>query len=590
MIRWENGLCTTYPAMTFVEQVKSTVDIVGVIGEYVRLRRQGAGSRYLGLCPFHHEKTPSFNVDATRQAFYCFGCQKGGDVFTFLMEIEALTFYEALKSLAERHGISMPRRADYTDAETKLKGALYDMHEIASLVFRNNLNGAGGAETREYLARRGVTPGIAEEFGLGLSDRSGQFLVKRFEQEGFAREATEASGLVLKRQDGTGWFDRFRGRLMFPIHSEAGKIIAFGGRALAEGDEPKYLNSSETPLYRKSYVLYNLHRARQEIRKRDRSILVEGYMDVIGVYSAGIKEVVASCGTALRDTQVQMLRRHSDKIIVSFDPDAAGENAAERSLQMLLEEAMHVRILQLDGGLDPDEFVRTHGADRYRALADQAGGYFHWLAERIRARFGAATAEQRSAGFRALLPAIQRIPDRIERAAVANEMAEYLRVDPALVREQFRRLPGSRSEAAPRSPQASLPALERILLQALLASEETRAEILPPLRNHPALAQFVTRRIFELLCAMEEPVTYAALEARLEDREKTLLASVAFADEVLEGTDCLEQAQECLRQMEVSSRDAEKASLRDRIRAAERAGNLEEALRLTQELSRIERC
>ena len=276
--------------------------IVSVIGEYVRLRRQGTSGRYTGLCPFHREKTPSFHVDGSKQAFYCFGCQKGGDVFNFVMEIEALTFFEALRWLAERHGIPMPRRAGYSDEETRRKSWLYQMHEMAQEVFRKTLDSSAGAEARAYLERRGVSQAVAEEFGLGLSDRSGQTLVRRFEQEGVPPEAMEASGLVLKRQDGSGYYDRFRGRLMFPIHSESGKIIAFGGRALAPEDEPKYLNSPETPLYRKSYVLYNLNRAKAEIRKQDRAILVEGYMDVIGVYAAGVKEVVASCGTALRET------------------------------------------------------------------------------------------------------------------------------------------------------------------------------------------------------------------------------------------------------------------------------------------------
>jgi DNA primase len=575
--------------MDFVEQVKSSIDIVNVVGEYVRLRKQGASSKYLGLCPFHSEKTPSFNVDASKQFYYCFGCQKGGDAFKFVMEIEAVTFFEALKSLADRYGIAMPKRAEYSDAETKLKSALYEMHEMAARLFENNLNSPAGAEARAYLDKRGLSKEIAAEFGLGLSDRGGQALVRRFEQHGFPREAIEASGLILKRNDGSGYYDRFRGRLMFPIQNETGKIIAFGGRAIAAGDEPKYLNSSETPLYRKSYVLYNLHRAKDGIRKQDRSILVEGYMDVIGVYAAGIKEVVASCGTALKDTQVRALRRHSSRIVVNFDPDAAGENATEKSVQMLLEEGMHVRILQLDEGLDPDEYIKKHGAERYRALVEKAGGYFHWLADRIRARYGAGDAEQRTEGFKALLPAIQRIPDKLERAAVANEMAEYLNVERSLVLEQFRGLPGARSAAPKRPEKPAVPALEQILLKALLADGAVRAAILPQLRGHAALERFATRRIFETLCGMEEPAGYAALEARLDDRDSALLASIVIADELGGETDSLEHAQQCLHSLATVNRDARKAELRTLIRSAERTGDMQEALRVAQELSQLER-
>ncbi len=509
--------------MDFVDQVKSAIDIVGVVGDYVRLRKNGASAKYLGLCPFHTEKTPSFNVDSAKQFYYCFGCQKGGDAFKFVMEIEGVTFFEALKSLSERYGIPMPKRAEYSDADTKLKSSLYEMHELAARIFQNNLTSSAGAEARAYLKKRGVTQEIAEEFGLGLSDRSGQTLARRFEQQGFAPEAMEASGLVLKRNDGTGHFDRFRGRLMFPIHSESGKIIAFGGRALAADDEPKYLNSPETTLYSKRQVLYNLHRAKEGIRKHDRSILVEGYMDVIGVYASGIKEVVASCGTALKDQQVQALRRHSEKIVVNFDPDAAGENATERSVQMLLEEGMHVRILQLRGGLDPDEFIKVNGAEHYRALAEKAGGYFHWLADRIRTRYGSDDAEQRTAGFKALLPAIQRIPDKLERAAVANEMAHYLQVEHGISTRTVSQAAGRPCRSHTEAHRKTLDTGAGTDSVEIVAEQYrgARVKLSRNLRGHGAVAQFSTRRIFDTLCGIEEPITYSALEARLEDKDKS---------------------------------------------------------------------
>jgi DNA primase len=331
--------------MDFVEQLKSSIDIVKGVGEYVRLKKSGAGPRWVGLCPFHTEKTPSFSVHQSHQFYKCFGCGAGGDVIKFVMEIERISFVEALKLLAERNGIAMPKRAEYADEETKLRATLFEMHEIAARAFRANLQGPAGSAARDYLARRGVAASVVEEFGLGYSDRGGQDLVRRFEREGFSQQM-EASGLVLKRQDAPGYFDRFRGRLMFPIHSESGKIIAFAGRALAAGDEPKYLNSAETAIYRKNQVLYNLHRAREAVRKSGFGILVEGYMDVIGLHAAGVREAVASCGTALTAGQVRTLKRYSENLVVNFDPDAAGSNAAERSIQLLLEEGMRVRVLE----------------------------------------------------------------------------------------------------------------------------------------------------------------------------------------------------------------------------------------------------
>jgi DNA primase len=365
--------------MEFVDHLKSSVDIVRTVGEYVQLRKIGA--RYSGLCPFHTEKTPSFSVNPAHAYFICFGCGKKGDILDFIQEIENLTFFEALKLLAERNGIPMPARRERNDPETDLRAAIYELHEIAANAFQENLWAPAAGEAREYLRKRGLSQVIAEHFGLGLTDRSGEFLKKV--RSRFSADQLEASGLFGKREDGS-LYERFRGRLMFPIHNESGKVIAFGGRAMRPDDEPKYLNSPETPIYKKKTVLYNLHRAKQAIRTHDRAVLVEGYMDVIGVYAAGVKQVVASCGTALTPEQVQAMKRQSVSVVVNFDPDTAGTNATEKSIAILLDQGMHVRVLELQGGLDPDEFIRQHGAETYSARLEQASGYFLWLADRAR--------------------------------------------------------------------------------------------------------------------------------------------------------------------------------------------------------------
>jgi DNA primase len=572
----------------FVEHMKSSVDIVRVVGEYVRLRK--AGTRYVGLCPFHTEKTPSFGVHATHQYYKCFGCGAGGDVIKFVMEIEGLSFYEALKLLADRNGIPMPKRAEYSDPESKLRTRLHEMHELADRLFRSALRSENGAAARGYLEKRGVPDAIVEEFGLGYADRSGQFLVRRIGQEGFSREEMEASGLVSKRQDGSGYYDRFRGRLMFPIHSESGKIIAFAGRALEAGDEPKYLNSPETPIYRKSYVLYNLHRARVEIRKADHCILVEGYMDVIGLHAAGVREVVASCGTALTGQQVRLARRHSDKMLVNFDPDAAGASAAERSIQMLLEEGMHIRILALEEGLDPDEYVRRHGVEAYRAKMEKAESYFHWLADRARAKFDMKTAEGRVAGLKFLLPAIQRVSDKLERAAVASDVASYLGVGAGLVLEQFRKAAAHRSEQPVRPVEERVRADEKILINVLLARPDRRSRVLPRLKSLTIIEQLRSSRIFQTMFQLEEAGEdwdYAALQTRLEEKDSHLLASLVFADSISEQDVSIEQAEACVRTLENSEREARVSALRLQAKEAERAGNIEEALRLSEELNRI---
>jgi DNA primase len=576
--------------MDFVEQVKTSVDIVRFIGEYVRLKK--AGNRYVGLCPFHTEKTPSFGVNAVHQFYKCFGCEAKGDIFNFVMQLEGVTFFEALKAVAERNGIPMPKRAEYADAESKQRGALQQMHEIAAGLFQSNLNSAMGAHARKYLAERGVAAEHIAEFGLGLSADSWEQLTRKLEQEGFNADQLEHSGLTNRRQEGGGFYDRFRARLMFPIQDEAGRIIGFGGRALKPDDEPKYLNSPETALYKKSRVLYNLHRAKSAIRKHDRAVLVEGYMDVIGVYSAGVHEVVASCGTALVDTQVRAIKRHSEQIVVNFDPDTAGAAAAERSIQKLLDEGMRVRVLELAGDLDPDEFVKANGADAYREVLGKAPRYYFWLADRTRKRFDMRVGEDRMDAWKAILPSIERIHDKIERAAVAKDMASYLGVDEGLVLERFRRGNAGRSETTPRTNGlAAIPATERLLLNALLNSEEARVEVLPVLREMEIVKRFSTRTVFEALFALaasQGVLTFSNLEARLGDADKDLLSRVVFADELTEESFALDQARSSLRNLQKQEEDLRRSDLKTRIQAAERSGDMSEALRLMQELHKLE--
>jgi DNA primase len=571
--------------MDFVEQLKSSVRIETVVGEYVRLRRSGP-SRYMGLCPFHNEKKPSFTVHAVHQFYKCFSCGVSGDVIKFVQEKEGLSFFEALKTLAERYGIPMPKRSQYADDESRLRGSLMEMHEMAQQAFRANLAGPAGEAARQYLARRGLAPDTIEQFGLGYSDRGGRALVHLFDEHSFSAAQMEQSGLVGKRADGS-FYDRFRNRLMFPIHNEAGKIIGFGGRALAADDEPKYLNSPETPIYKKSYVLYNLHRAKEVIRKEDRVILVEGYMDAIGVTAAGFGGVVASCGTSLTTQQVQALKRHSQRIAVNFDPDAPGANAAERSLNILLEEGMHVRIMELDGGLDPDEYCKQRGAAAYQERLEGAKGYFYWLADRARKKYDVRSSEGLVAVLQSLLPAVQRIADPLERSAVAGDLASYIGVPQGMVLDSFRRSAASREEKTVQRPKTALRADERMLLNALMADAEIRAVILRELRPLETVSRFHTRRIFQAIFALEdagERVAFDNLHARLEEADQNLLAEVVLSVEEEVSQEAVEAALESVR---LSDGQQRREQLKARIKESERAGKWEEALRLMAELQNL---
>jgi DNA primase len=566
------------PAMDFKDRVKDAADIGQVIGEVVRLKRLGP-NRMIGLCPFHQEKTPSFNVHLDKQFFYCFGCQKGGDVFRFVMEMEAVGFFDALKSLAERYGIPLPQRTDLSDAASRERDALLTIQRIAYEHFRRSLN----AEARRYLESRHVQGETIEEFGLGYAP-PGATLARILSQEGFSREEQLASGLIAARDDGS-LYDRFRHRLMFPIHNESGKTIAFGGRALGD-DEPKYLNSSDSKLYTKKRVLYNLNRAKEAIRRDDFSILVEGYMDVIGLVQAGMRNVVASCGTALSEDHVRAIKRHSDRVVVNFDPDRAGANAAERSIQMLLEESMKIRVLALEDGLDPDEFVAKYGADGYKSRLMSAEHYFQWLAGRARGRFDMSTAEGRMEGFRALLkPALDRVPDNLERLAVVNDLSIYLKVDARAILDQLKRgaaQPAGASRAAP-----ALPAEEALLVRSLIEHAEEAAPYLDQLMAMTSWREFRSAPILEAMAKQSAsgPVEYDELAARLEPANQSLLAAAVFADKGEERT-TIEQLAACIVAIGQRDRDGELAATRERIRDLERAGKLAEAMELSRQLPR----
>lgn len=577
--------------MDFVSHLKAQVDIVKVVGEYVRLKRLGASASYRGLCPFHAEKTPSFNVHSVHQFYKCFGCQAGGDVIKFVMEIEGLTFPEALQSLAERFGIPMPQRTRPDDPAVALRDALYEMHVIAAETFAANLRGAAGAQARRYLAERGVGPEMIEEFSLGYADPSGQQLTAKLQR--FGPKAMEASGLILKRQESSNHYDRFRGRLMFPIHNESGKVIAFGGRTLNPDDQPKYLNSPETEIYKKSYVLYNLHRARKPAQQLKRMILVEGYMDVIGVYSAGVKEVVASCGTALTNQQVRSIKRHSDHIVVNFDSDEAGGRATEQRIEMLLEEGLKVRVLELPEHLDPDEYVKKYGAGEYQARAHSAATYFHWLADRARTKFDMRSAEGRMEAFQFLLPSLQKVSAKIERAAIANEIAEYLQIDPNLIRDQLlRQTSQDRTNNKRPDPTSALPPNEKLLLTCLLASEKVRQAVLPHLRTSGMLALFETRPILEVMLASHEAnegFSFDVFESKLETRYQTILSHLMLSENNISAEEAEQQALKSLYALEAKRVHVEKADLRKKIRELERNGKLTEALALSEELNRRDR-
>ena len=570
--------------MDFAQHVKSSVDIVRVVGDYVRLKKSGS-ERWVGLCPFHSEKTPSFSVQSRLQIYKCFGCGKSGDVFNFVMEHQGLSFYEVLTMLAEQHGIPLPQRREgpQADADAKRRAALAAMHEIAQQHFMQQLRSPAGREAVEYLRRRSLDSSAAEHFGLGYAP-SGNRLLSLFRKEGFSEEHMAESGLVDRSAERGDFYDFFRDRLTFPIASQAGKVIAFGGRALRDDQQPKYLNSKETPIYNKSAVLYNLHRAKEAMRKENRVVLVEGYMDVIGAVRAGVGEIVATCGTRLTDEHVRILRRLVDNVVVNFDSDRAGVEAAERSVGPLLGEGFTVKVLELPGKLDPDEYCREHGAEAYRRLLDGAPSYFVWLAEQARKRFDLDTPEGRYGAFQYLQPSIHLLPDKIQRAAVAQNIAERMGVDPGLILEEFRRSaiqPGRRT-AAPVSAHTFSHG-ERLLVELFLDSAEAREELLERAAESALAQGSPTSSVFSAMLALHRSgngFEYVALEGRLEERDRASVAAVVFDRDRRDVS--IDEGRRALTALERRAWEREYRTVRHDIAEAERSGDREKSLSLLQ--------
>jgi len=508
----------------FAYTLKQQADIVRIIGDYVKLKKAGA-QNYAGLCPFHGEKTPSFSVHATRQFYHCFGCGVSGDVFSFVQKIENITFPEAIRLVAQKLGVPVPKASYATEGEAKearLRGQFLDVHERAVSFFQECLKRPEGARAREYLLGRGLDEETIAKFRIGYAPDSGFLLRDRLKNE-FSEEILRESGLFSWKQDDKGapsklrlggdfdldgpenvtvvsepttndrfppalseakgpttaaMYSKFRNRVMFPIASDAGKVIAFTGRTLATDEKagPKYLNSPETAIYSKGRVLFNLDLAKEWVKKFDYAILVEGQMDCISVYAAGFHNVIASSGTAFTELQAKLLGRFSKNVVVNFDPDTAGAMATERTLGLLVEEEFQIKVLTLELGFDPDLYIRRKGKDAYGEALRHSQKYFDYLIEHARAQFPIRSAEGKHKAVNYLLPHIQRVPSRIVRDELAQEIAQKLQIDSAVLRQELRHVAGTRSAAAVKAPaQAQVTDAEKILIRALSSARQMQA-------------------------------------------------------------------------------------------------------------------
>jgi DNA primase len=531
---------------SFIDDVRSAADIVTVISDYVSLRK--AGAAYKGLCPFHGEKTPSFNVNRDKSFFHCFGCGAGGDVFKFIELQEKIGFTDAVRHLAQRFGIPIPE-LESTDAGREgaaEREALLRIHEVAAAYFREQLESPAGAKIRDYLLeQRGLTPATITTLGLGYAPPTRDALRQRLLAEGFAPATIARSGLVTRRHDGSE-VDRFRNRLMVPITRDTGSVIAFGGRALEHDQVPKYLNSPETPIYSKSRTLYGLSLSKNDLRKLHFAVIVEGYFDFAQVFQAGGVPVVATCGTALTNLQAQLLRRFASKAVLCFDPDNAGQGAAERSCELLVSEGFDVNVALLPGGLDPDTFVLKHGRDAYVAQLKQSRPYLDFLLDRAAAAHDLRRDDGRREFLRQMLTVAARIPDAAARDQFADRLAHKARVTEQVVRNEIRKAAASRRTDLPadrvRADSTPLRDVERGLLWALVHDPEAVGAVLKMLEAADVQG-LRSQTLLEKALALGDGAAAipSTLMESLSDQEAQLLAAVASAPQPpsLDLTECV---------------------------------------------------
>ncbi len=592
----------------FKQTLKQQADIVRIVGDYVKLKKAGA-QNFSGLCPFHDEKTPSFSVHASRQFYHCFGCGASGDVFSFVQKVENITFPEAVRLVAQKIGVPLPKLSYSSPEEArqaKHRTALLDIHEAACQFFQQCLRRPEGAHAREYLKGRGLDDETIAKFRIGYAPDSG-FLLRDHLRGKFDEEALRESGLFswkhaetegpLRPAQGrlptplrsapddsagattndqrpttavSAMYSKFRNRVMFPIANENGKVIAFTGRTLATDDKsgPKYLNSPETPIYSKSRVLFNLDLAKEAVRKLEYAILVEGQMDCISVSAAGFHNVIASSGTAFTDAQAKLLGRFSKNVVVNFDPDTAGANATERTLGLLVEDDFNVKVLRLEAGFDPDLFIRQRGKDAYAQALKRSQPYFDYLIERAQAKFPVRSPEGKVKAVNYLLPHIQRVPSRIVRDELAHEVAQKLGIDSAVLRQELKHVAANRSAATIKAPaEAQVTDAERLLIRALASGAQMQPgqehvsgrdgaeEEFDPARQaqfalkseelHRGLA---TEALIEVLLNAA-PETGELMNLPIAEADRRLLASILMNEEEELSPEGLEGAVKALRRI-----------------------------------------
>ncbi len=586
----------------FLSEVRASTDIVAVVSEYVTLRK--AGRRHKGLCPFHDEKTPSFSVDGDKGLFYCFGCQTGGDSFKFLMLREGMDFPESARVLGERLNLKPPeRKGPGSDRRRRV----YQVNTTAVKFFRKCLEDPQQGKTaREYLDQRGVTEEIRTEFEIGFAPRGWDNLRDHLGKQGFDSRTGIEAGLLVDR-DGKSVYDRFRERIIFPIRTAGGEVVAFGGRTLDPKESAKYINSPESPVYIKGDVLYGLDRSRQSIRDHGFAVLVEGYLDVIGVAAGGFRNVVASLGTALTASQARLLRRTTERVVINYDADDAGRKATHRALEILLGMDFQVSVFVLEDGMDPDDFVREKGAEAYLEALRGSKPAIEFLTDEVAAEYDLEHPHARAQAVNQLLPFVARLQSVVERTSYLNLIADRLRVDEDVLRDELREAlkagrkqmrhagrnaPGrqGQQQAGSSPPPVKLNRAEGRLVAILASNPRVRATLRREVADDDFTgsgAETLMRTLLEDESADQQPASLAGLLP--DEASRTLLARVLLErdDEEEQDEDLSErEARSCLSAIRRTRLTREREAVQKQLERSHDAANLEELMATKIELSR----
>lgn len=563
---------------TFIEDLKRQADIVRIVQDYVPLKK--AGTNWRAPCPFHKETKPSFNVNPAKEMFFCFGCHKGGTVFNFIMEMERVTFPEAIKIIADKTGVPLPRMMedDRFEARQRDSDQVIELNQWALQWWQDQLQSKAAASVRQYLKQRGITEETTETFRLGFAPDSWDALSTHLRQKGATQEQLEKSGLVVKKDEG-GSYDRFRGRLIFPVFDTRGNVVAFGGRTLDPDGDPKYLNSPETPAYTKGRHLYGLHLTRDEIRRQEFAILVEGYLDLIVPYQHGVRNIVASLGTALTPDQVKLIGRFARKVLVNYDGDRAGVQAAKRAIETILAEDIEVKVLVLPDNADPDDFIRKNGVSEYNRRRGEAQPHIQFVIDQAVRDRNLHSPADKAAAVEETLPFIRAVRNRIQKREYFDIAMDGLRVQRDQRRELWQQVRGASMDAVAvqnvfrREVQPTV--AEEKLLGLLTANDELRQIVLPRLEpsDYEGLATAAIFRALVNLGANGKEVTFESLsEATAKDQTAAEILPRILINEPAESFDeSLADANRCLDALRLLKLDRQIEELSTEIAEADRA-------------------